>query len=804
LPRLFPARDSCCIAPPASPAAATAPAPASDSDNYDSEPDPPSPPESASASASASASPPLARARFPFETVYHSFEHDRLAMAEQQQLEQADRDVAQHSFRPSLGAAQLSLKHLLAAIDANRSALAVSDSHLRALLPRSPQASEDRFGQEELYEAAEKVLLELRGYTEHSTPFLNKVSKREAPDYFDFIKSPMDLGTAMKKLKTLQYSSKAEFVDDLLLIWSNCLLYNADPCHFMRTHAIAMRKKTLDLVQFIPDITIRDRPDLDPEEDENSDQDLPKRIGKKSVQKKHPSRKSQIPLPPVRDSPPPQPSPPQQNTLIPCSQIEKEESSRDEDGDLSTQIWRTETRKQRAILCGERHQLFKDDRLQPDMPALERTPHLMLRFLQFEQRHAGQNMEEINLNMDDLINEIESKEMKTDDSAFAEYQVSSGIPELVSQDDDAFYQQSSGISLHPCDPRISPPRTGTSCLVDANLRQLYKIRKVCLKISAVKQMATQSFIHPHHYKQYDSKEFLQQDGQPSYFLETPLLFQRGYCIILDFRVSYCPAGLISDFEPLALDAFAEITAEFFHKIASTIRLFSDNHKTGTRYSMEQVLLLSLNRNGIPDLDVLESYVKDDIERYGCKLQDINKKMVMFLAALLRPAAELGDENALFNGNNESFVNGDFSETTGEDFFGFKELGLDKEFGISSFSTVAFITRTRSKWINNKYQEPPPFTPISIPIAESQIGLIKLFLLSKLENFESGILLDDDDLPAKQRAPRLKLPPSGKISTPRKRNLTFGFANVKKKKKIGIVENGELSQPPESPDSSVAQ
>lgn len=40
-------------------------------------------------------------------------------------------------------------------------------------------------GQEELYEACEKVLTDLKNYTEHSTPFLNKVNKREAPDYFE-------------------------------------------------------------------------------------------------------------------------------------------------------------------------------------------------------------------------------------------------------------------------------------------------------------------------------------------------------------------------------------------------------------------------------------------------------------------------------------------------------------------------------------------------------------------------------------------------------------------------------------------
>ena len=48
---------------------------------------------------------------------------------------------------------------------------------------RSKWASEEKAGQEELYEAAEKVLNELKGMTENSGPFLTKVKEREVPDY---------------------------------------------------------------------------------------------------------------------------------------------------------------------------------------------------------------------------------------------------------------------------------------------------------------------------------------------------------------------------------------------------------------------------------------------------------------------------------------------------------------------------------------------------------------------------------------------------------------------------------------------
>jgi transcriptional activator SPT7 len=76
----------------------------------------------------------------------------------------------------------------------------------------------------------------------------------------------MDLGTMTKKLKSVQYKSKQEFVEDLNLIWANCLKYNANPEHFLRKHALFMRKETEKLVPLIPDIVIRDRADVEREE----------------------------------------------------------------------------------------------------------------------------------------------------------------------------------------------------------------------------------------------------------------------------------------------------------------------------------------------------------------------------------------------------------------------------------------------------------------------------------------------------------------------------------------------------------
>lgn len=45
-------------------------------------------------------------------------------------------------------------------------------------------------------------------------------------DYFDVVKNPMDFGTIKKKMQAHAYKSMEGFVQDMELVFSNCLLYN--------------------------------------------------------------------------------------------------------------------------------------------------------------------------------------------------------------------------------------------------------------------------------------------------------------------------------------------------------------------------------------------------------------------------------------------------------------------------------------------------------------------------------------------------------------------------------------------------
>lgn len=150
-------------------------------------------------------------AKRSFHTLFYTLENDRDAMLEQNKLDESERQVevemsgnaapgnnangsASNAGQPgslsqtNLGASSLTLKNLIRRIDAQRDKVQATDADLRNLMSevrknRSKWANEDKVGQEELYEAAEKVLNELKAMTEHSGPFLTKVNKRDAPDY---------------------------------------------------------------------------------------------------------------------------------------------------------------------------------------------------------------------------------------------------------------------------------------------------------------------------------------------------------------------------------------------------------------------------------------------------------------------------------------------------------------------------------------------------------------------------------------------------------------------------------------------
>lgn len=783
-----------------------------------------------------------------FNKIYHNFEYDRETLLKRRKLEKSDMQLenlkhpdGEDSVIPiSLGTASHSLKHLLSTIQERRDDISLNDIELRGLFMdirknRGKWANDERVGQEELYEACEKVLLDLRGNTEHSTPFLNKVSKREAPNYGLIIKKPMDLNTVMKKLKALSYNSKAEFVDDLMLIWNNCLTYNADPKHFLRAHAIAMQKLTQKLASSIPNITIRVRSELDKDEENDADAggSTPAIKGGKKASKKgrmrrreeiikaeeteglsdsHESQASSIEGTPLSPSKAPLIAPesgsvpPEENQEDEDEEAEEgEDEVREEDNDgvqdTELQAWKNLTAKSRAKYCAARAALFDDDyKIVMNADAVTRELGKMSDFNQF-------------LDNKDFVSKG-NKLLDNDEPYLLEYDVAGGIPGIAYEgvDDssqeryenhmvETLLQQPDAPELGPSS-LILPTDRGLNKLYSGNLKEIQEIRKICFKISLIRQMQTLQFVHRTQMQKPEIDELQENDIDAVSKLQNHDINDESVQFVA-LRRNISKIAMHTGFESTelgAINTLTQIAEQYMLNLAKTLKLHTEN-SSRNQLSLENILLLSLLENGVDKPADLCTFVQEKVEKNRVKLKDLRVKLSGFLKDLLRPSLESINEKN-FDDNSEQFTTGDFTSELGDDFFGFKELGLDKEFKMLTSSIPVYLlhsklqnsfnlsgpTNKSSKYEDLKDWTVPRLTKEDV---SKQIGLLQPFYLSLASKLEALYLklqkrlgasmelpppnklylLEDEELPQKQRNIRPRLPPTGKITLVKKKPLS---------------------------------
>ena len=680
-------------------------------------------------------------AKRSFHTVFYTLESDRDAMLEQQKLDELDRQVenemsdgtqgqtgeaqpngpAQGSLSTAdLGASSLTLKNLISRIDGKRNLVQANDAQLRHLISevrkgRSKWASEDKVGQEELYEAAEKVLMELKAMTEYSTPFLQRVNKRDAPDYFHIIKHPMDIGSMIKKLKQLQYKSKREFVGDLNLIWSNCLLYNGEPSHPLRKKALYMRKETDKLVPLIPDITVRDRAeveaeerrnqgidnDLDAGEDSDDDQPIMASRGRKAPGKgkKGPTNNDRDTTmvdgegTPTGDAKPSlqhvsttslrnesyraesdgpgetsmngfsTPPPPGSSALpnglsnqihaADVDDIAPAASTEDlDEDDAEYKTWKQITKKDRAMAAAERHKLFKGDHINADEPALLRNKAGMRRWVRQQKQYmtskpstdAGQVMDSESAEQAAGETLAEGIEKDQDRTLPDYYDTLTAIPILEGhldwQEDsegNVIPQTEEFLRLFPQN-QFTSAESGLTKKMESNMRQMQETRKVCAKIGVVKQMQIQAQTYQNQFQKYDPQPFLEQDIEPVAVSEDGPMMAPWVCKAAFQRSVgkiFYHAGF-EDFQPSALDAMTDIASEYFSKLVSSLGEYMEaphNASAVGSFTQEEQVLHCFSDNGL-DLDSLDAYIKDDMDRLGTKLVVVHDRLRSHLAELL--------------------------------------------------------------------------------------------------------------------------------------------------------------------------
>lgn len=385
--------------------------------------------------------------------------------------------------------------------------------------------------------------------------------------------------------------------------------------------------------------------------------------------------------------------------------------------DLEYKTWKQVTKKDRATIAAERHKLFRDDKLQPEEPAILRTKAGMRRWL----RHRKQAMEEEATAGPSSIPDGKDGVQTTTKESLAEgiegdderqipdyYDAVCAMPDLNERlqwvedaDGQVVQQHEEYMRIFPQGQFITPD-SGLAKKMEANMQSMQDTRKICAKIGIVKQMQLQSQLYQNQFQRYEPQPFMERDIQPVVVSEEGALMAPVVCrAALQRSVGkiFYHAGF-EEFQPSALDAVTDITARFFENLIASVSVYLETPKmksdvpitlpNGTmtnwapRFTHEEAVLHALHANGV-ELESLETYVKDDVERLGTKLAGMHDRMRSHYAELLRPAMDNtgADGAGAFNDGSEQFVGGDFAEDIGEDFFGFKELGLDLEFGLSA-------------------------------------------------------------------------------------------------------------------------
>lgn len=824
--------------------------------------------------------------------------------------------------------AEVDINHLLTTIEENRSKLKLTDQELRKLIrdvqkTGSKWASDSKIGQEELYESLEKVLNQLRSYGSYCQPFLNKVSKREAPNYYDIVKTPMDLNTMLRKLRNFRYVSKQEFVDDLNLIWKNCLTYNTDTKLLIRRNCSMMQKKASSLIPSIPDITIRDRKDVEaelydeevakPSEESAGRPEIGGKVaksGKTTSSKMNSSMSLNKNTEDVKDPKPltspkkeekeevveePQPvvnekeAEEENSTEKNISDNEDDDMIDDEDDvqdtgylqmlnaeqlafidDAELTAWKNMTSSARSDLLVSRSKLFIGNKLNPNADALLRNNKKMkqesqwlddydneIKVLQQKNQSNGttngsntynnkNNKSKNDKNMlnsdDEDEDDLDDIKIGTDNLLFlSEYNISNNLPDLpttsidnltfdkvenfiVKQNLIKMQNQESDAASKPQSDFTKHSSKGMSQKLNTNVQLIQEIRHICHKIALIRDLQNRQAALIAQANNPFAKNMLNVKNKvfkPSIFrkMEIDSNIDLDFMSQLPTRESTMNKDIVESFmfkitsklcmdagfestERVAVSTINEIAGLHMNNLIKTIKLHTETNSENKLSDVNELIEVSLLQNGIDRPEMLYGYYEKNYVKKQKKLKEIKFKLNGFLKMLLRPSLkDLSERN--FDDESSSYLTGDFTnELTGDDFFGFKELGLDKEFNIMNKSiplhllavqmgdlAASNITKSiklEEKELNMTFKD-HTYGDLNTNGNNKIIGLMKSCLedqwalntktlnikkdaLDSLspEELNNYVIKADDDLPLKLKAVRLAT--NGRISIMKKRHI----------------------------------
>ncbi|THH03070.1 hypothetical protein EW145_g6557 [Phellinidium pouzarii] len=674
------------------------------------------------------------------------------------------------------------MNNLLESLSSQRLRLRVQDSDLKRLLSSVKEGrGHDTKLSDAFYDSLEGVLHDLRAVTidnHDADAFLKPVSKIDYPDYFEIIKEPMDLQTMLKKVKQKQYKSKAEFSDDLELIWSNCFVYNTGDNHPLRMCAKRLQEKAIRLLKNVTDR--RDR--LDPP----VPMDMRTTPALNGVNLNGHARKHSVtPMP-----------------KAPAITITKKVVSATPPPQAP----------RREVFFAESPAFVRTAGGMSTFLALDRDldsenvagPSRLLQIIDSgESDEEGHSTEAVNGVLGDKRKLIVNGDPRPRKKARTRVRADADPVELWWEATTSAALMANGLptltysSSTMCEsPQHSTPPAPTPA--PKSIRKKKKKRppehpdlqqpKSLLGLISNNISALRRVRRTH--SKFQTLNVSSDDGAgPSGIIEPPEPIADEADVDIDATIDERPwrsrgTGLEvgqqdadecldwmgmkilehSGFQGTsraALDVFTGVAAEYLFNVGRTLRFLCD--KYSQQMSAEEIILHTLFESGITHVRDLERYITDDVIRYGTRLIDLEKKL---LNAYDEAATEnaLDDEAFFGDGDEEDgeLLMGNFADQFGDDFLGLRELGIASELGLQSLTIPKKLLKGKNKQRlaqdSAKPNEPPPpypppplFVPLDSPRVDAQIGLLRVFYMQRFNEHASRTAPG-------QATPFVKLPP----------------------------------------------
>lgn len=553
-----------------------------------------------------------------------------------------------------------------------------------------------------------------------------------------------------KKLKTGQYRNKSQFAHDLDLIWDNCFIYNASPQHPLRRNAHFMRKKANHLLEFLGEKT--DVKDMIRHWGTGEAAGAARASPARDADTK-PAVDAAPGEAPAGPSSPPAPAevPQEVPDLVRLPFAQQPALLRRPESEATFAELDAELAHRRSVTgeAGER------------LAALERPPLL---------NPLGEVLPERGADWWSLCGQ----------TAF----LRAGVPAVPHRGRTA--GEAGARRSDELRSRLPAARPGIPRMMARNIHTLRRLHRTHQKFFELAEAVEFDLPIPPSLTDVSSDEEEEEPAAPA---------PRAPAEHADEGAACPPAPRLSEAYALeqvrwqvqmllahvgfdgshatAVQVLTDVAREFIMTLGRTLRVYSD--RCAARMNPQEMVLHTLLETGNLRLDTLEHYIKNDVERYGARLRDWLRRLH---AAYREQLQGLGrgalEDDALFARDGEALALGQFADDLGDDFFGFRELGLDRELGLSSLSVPGRLffgrSNTRSTAAPGEpdeapptLEQPPPCVPLTSASLAVQIGLLRPWYADQLAKRRAAGATPPDVLPdqAPER-PRYKVPTSGKL------------------------------------------